>query len=1260
MLRPTHPKAVYFSKQGLFEDLKSFATLEERISSLPETERGDAFEVFAEAYLATNPLADVAELWTKAPPPSVVENLRLNQSGIGADGLIRTRSGQFRAYQVKYRTHRKALTWAVLSTFFGITDGSVDRLLFTNSIEIGDVAEDRPRFSSIRGTVLDELTEHELVVLAGWLQGKDSKRLTATPQPHQTKAVAAITAAFRESDRATLVMPCGTGKTLISLWAAEAAEPIAVLVLVPSLALLRQTVREWLRNTVWNDYTYCCVCSDKTVTSGNDELVIRPCDLEFDVADSPERVATFLQYPTTAKRIVFATYHSSDVVAKAMPESMTFDFAVFDEAHKAASRVDGLFGFALKNENLRIGKRLFQTATPRKWNLSRRSREGEVVESYSMDDQAVFGKHAYTMSFSEAVAKGLICDFRVIISVITSDTLKARNLQGAEVVVDGVPVHAVQVANQLAVRNAVEQFRVKKIFSFHNRKAAARSFTADTPEGISSHLPQFTAFHVNGDMPAAYRDAVLCEFAKAECAIVSNARCLTEGVDLPAVDMVAFLAQHRSKTDVVQAVGRAMRTSPGTGKEYGYVLIPLYLEVRDGETAEDAVARADLDGVFTVLQALQEQDEVLDTEIHFAGACHRLRKGFGKLLSTKVQTVGDSLAIPLRQLRDAISVRCLERLVRPWDEMVQELLLYRKEFKSLAVPRQATEPWNSLAAWVDRIRSLQRNGQLSDRRVTQLTALGFDWKVEGETLDSTDGLIVESEFRKRSKVSIIARLREQGRITPAGFKVGPAGLNAYYRPEQIEGLHKSLGITIEKTQEMLTENEVRSRFPGLTGIQRYTKSGELKSCGMALVGRGGVRPVYLLSEIEAFIERRGVTLKDTTGLLTEDEIRKASGLSQVSKYREQGLIMPVGRAFSASGLSNYYRREQVAELRSALGITLESTEGLVTEKKAADSLGIKVSRLRESGRVTPRGFAMTPSAGVGAYYDLQVLRAEVAALAGNAVSRTHKKKELKSSGEKKSSKKIVAAGQLLDRTKGLIKEVEACQMLGIPKMKPYAALLELRPAGFFFVHGHRVAFYEPRRVKDSLKRLGITLIDKDGLLNEQQVRNLHRLWSIADYREKGLIKPAGFGLYNGAVRPFYRPSQVDALKRKLGITLDETDGLLQECHIREQYGLSAIHRYRERGLIKPLGYGVSAGGGVKPFYSPEQIERLKSQLGITLDSAKGLITEKQARKKGVRRLGDLRKKGLITPHGYSMVEGGVRPVYTPQQIAAVKKVMKKK
>ena len=166
-----------------------------------------------------------------------------------------------------------------------------------------------------------------------------------------------------------------------------------------------------------------------------------------------------------------------------------------------------------------------------------------------------------------------------------------------------------QVANQISIQQAVEKHGVSKIISFHNSIAAARSFTSDLPEGIGTHLPDFESFHVNGSIPTASREALMSEFRDSDRGIVSNARCLTEGVDVPVVDMVAFMAPKRSRIDIVQAVGRAMRTAPD--KETGYVLVPLYLEVDKNEGIEEALERSDFTHVADVLNAIKTQDETL-------------------------------------------------------------------------------------------------------------------------------------------------------------------------------------------------------------------------------------------------------------------------------------------------------------------------------------------------------------------------------------------------------------------------------------------------------------------------------------------------------------------------------------------------------------------------------------------------------------------------------------------------------------------------
>ena len=543
MTASRHVKSQDFRRLGLFAGIKSFSELERRIQALPdEKQKGDAFEVFAEAYLATQRVGMAKHVWPdKAIPPSIRKRLRLSARDVGADGVIETVAGKCRAYQVKFRSGRTPLTWTETATFFGVTDHCDDRLLFTNSEDVSEVAEQRKDFSSIRGTDLDSLTAEDFVAIDAWLAGKAVTRKPCSPRPYQRRTLAAILPALKQQDRATAVMACGTGKTFVALWVAEAIAKRTVLVLVPSLALLRQTLREWVKSTTWEPFDYLCVCSDPTVSQGDDELVMRPTELEFSVSTQPEQVRDFLTHSFAGVKIIFSTYQSADVVARGMPRNLRFDIGIFDEAHKTAGREGAKFSFALKDDNLPIRKRLFLTATPRHYDLKKRDKEGEPIEVYSMNRPEIYGPVVHTLSFAEAAKQKIICNYKVVISVVTSDMLTPHRacpggsrdsalLRGVKndrvvqipenhrgkpggafqqamrhgtVLVSGEEIKTQQVANQIALAQAVAAHQLKKIFTFHRNVASARSFTSEGGEGIGTHLPDFAALHVNGAMSTA-------------------------------------------------------------------------------------------------------------------------------------------------------------------------------------------------------------------------------------------------------------------------------------------------------------------------------------------------------------------------------------------------------------------------------------------------------------------------------------------------------------------------------------------------------------------------------------------------------------------------------------------------------------------------------------------------------------------------------------------------------------------------------------
>ena len=190
---PKHHKTGFFLKAGLFDNLSSFAELEKRISELPTTvEEGDAFEVFAEAYFFTQKIEQAEEVWPfKYIPSRIKEDMSLgtNQKDMGVDGVYKTTTGKFNAYQAKFRTGRKSLTWSEISTFMGLTDKANQRVLFTNSNDITSVINERSGFHCIRGNDLDRLEKNDFAAILRWLQSGVLEIERKTPQPHQTSGI---------------------------------------------------------------------------------------------------------------------------------------------------------------------------------------------------------------------------------------------------------------------------------------------------------------------------------------------------------------------------------------------------------------------------------------------------------------------------------------------------------------------------------------------------------------------------------------------------------------------------------------------------------------------------------------------------------------------------------------------------------------------------------------------------------------------------------------------------------------------------------------------------------------------------------------------------------------------------------------------------------------------------------------------------------------------------------------------------------------
>jgi superfamily II DNA or RNA helicase len=710
-----------------FAGLKSFRQLEQRISALPESslQRGDALEIFVEAYLQTNPLFQIEELWlVNQIPASVRQQLSLKNNSKGIDGVYRKSDGTLVPYQVKFRQGRPQVGVRDTSTFFTLTDKAIERLLVSNSDRYGDEIHDRDRLLIVRGSDFDEMSEVEFACISDWLKSKTVHVRRERPlRASQAKALEAIVAHLRSEPRATAVMPCGTGKTLVGLRAVEALKPKNVIVFVPSLALLAQLLEDWAKDTTWGKrFRHLCVCSQPAVSAEVDRWELSPTDVHFPVKTDPAVVRSFLKHDGDKGiiRVIFSTYQSAKKVAAGLPRGFRFDVGLFDEAHKTT---EGGFGLALDDKKLPINKRLFLTATPRHIDIGRRDKAGDF-KVVSMDDPEIYGPRAFSQSFAEAVAEGIICDYRIVVAVVDrSEISEYAERHGITLVQDDANATR-WVASQIAVQKAIEETGASKLITFHSRVNQAKDFASKTPRGISQFLPGFEVGHVNGTQPVTDRKDVLKGFRGDGKMLVTNARCLTEGVDLPAVDAVVFNNPRRSKVDIVQAVGRAMRKPPNSNKQLGYVVIPVLLEKSDTADLEESCRGTEWEDLVAVAAALRDHDSRLEDMIREAQEA----AGRGGVFDPR--PFGDKITIlgrphiSLQIIQRHVSAVILEQLGETWDQRYGQLQTYRESKGHCSVPKTFDR---RLAVWIVDQRQLRKKGILSKERIHRLDALGFVW-----------------------------------------------------------------------------------------------------------------------------------------------------------------------------------------------------------------------------------------------------------------------------------------------------------------------------------------------------------------------------------------------------------------------------------------------------------------------------------------------------------------------------------------------------
>lgn len=619
--------------------------------SKTEREKGDYFELLAKDFLKNDPVytQQYSDVWTYSEWAKA-QGIDARDTGIDLVAKLVDEEG-YCAIQCKFYDEKHRITKKDIDSFFTASGKApfTRRLIIdTTSAEWSEHAEDALNGQSIPANRIGlRDLEQSPIDWGGYAREqkivlKEKKSL----RDHQVKALNAVEEGLQEAERGKLVMACGTGKTFTSLKIAEtlAGKGKRVLYLVPSLALMSQTVREWSNDTETPLHSFA-VCSDVQVgkRKAKDDLSdINAHDLAFpattDAMKLAQKISGDLIGKDAAERmtVVFSTYQSIQVISDAQNKygMDDFDLIICDEAHrttgaKLAGEDESNFVKVHYQDYIKGKKRIYMTATPRIYHDTVKAKADEAdAVLCSMDDVELYGETLHEITFSEAVSKGLLTDYKVIVLAMDEEVVSASvqnrlSNEDSELDLDDATkiIGCYRALTKLDLQDDLraDSNPMRRAVAFCRDIKSSKLIVDEFAAVVDEYLTEqgedrdealhCAAQHVDGTYKAKERETLIDWLNNVEdantCHILSNARCLSEGVDVPALDAIMFMHPRKSQIDVVQSVGRVMRLAPN--KNLGYVILPV--GVPAGLSAEEALNNNEkYKVVWQILNALPKLD----------------------------------------------------------------------------------------------------------------------------------------------------------------------------------------------------------------------------------------------------------------------------------------------------------------------------------------------------------------------------------------------------------------------------------------------------------------------------------------------------------------------------------------------------------------------------------------------------------------------------------------------------------------------------
>lgn len=674
-----------FNKFILENKFNTFLEFEKKLINNIETNKfsnldaGNIFESFNFFYFKIfNSKFNIKNCWDQnSIPLKIKERLKL-KSDEGADGVVETIDGKFLIYQTKFKSKRNSPTNNELKKTAAESKFSDGLYIFTNAYDVGPYIKKFKPYLVLFND-LEKLDREFFLEVESRLKKTIYSKELFTPENYQTRAINKISEGLKINNVGKYISACGTGKTLTSLWVKEKIKATRTLFVVPSIWLIKQTVENWIDQRKTNFNFFCVVSNigEKSKKNISDEIDIDPTELGIPYSTNPKDIENFINSNLEKEIVIFSTYHSLNLIYEAsLKTPIVFDIAFYDEAHRTAGLEKKVFSICFDENKIKAKKKLFMTATPKVIKPRIREKADQNSLTYfSMDDKKFYGEVFEEFSFRDAIKNKAIVDYEIIIQVMPSKNDQTSKLDGYTFR-NNKKISNDRIALSIGVENLFKDFNINKCINFSNSIKRSHQFINDLKEDyLDSGFIDFK-HHIGSDQTTEVRAKTLGEFKACQKGVLSNARCLTEGVDVPTVDGVIFSDRKGSIIDIVQAVGRCLRKDKLNLNKIAKIFIPIIL-TEDNQK----INFSKYEHIFEIIEALKAHDKSLVDEIDKIHLEQATGVGGKSMQRIKIRPHKD---LDIKKIKQLLSLE-ISRLNRGEIQILKKKLQDNKKNKSLKV-----------------------------------------------------------------------------------------------------------------------------------------------------------------------------------------------------------------------------------------------------------------------------------------------------------------------------------------------------------------------------------------------------------------------------------------------------------------------------------------------------------------------------------------------------------------------------------------------